>query len=214
MDVNKLGAVTRTTTGFFFKLGAERKLSRANMYVHLFFGSISKMATWRPYFFFDPHDNPVWTISRKLCKIGYQLPLFTYRKSYMKFHLTLFSFALSDLERSIQVTQVFNGTISPNLFKITTELLLMMDRKSYMRFHKGPLSLTLSELERSIQASKVFNGLYPNLFKITAELLLMMDRKAYLRFHLEPLYLTLSDLERSIQVTQVFSGLYLQIYSR
>ena len=30
-------------------------------------------------------------------------------KSYMKFHLALFSFTLSDLERSIQVTQVFNG---------------------------------------------------------------------------------------------------------
>ena len=27
----------------------------------------------------------------------------------MKFHLALFSFTLSDLESSIQVTQVFNG---------------------------------------------------------------------------------------------------------
>ena len=49
----------------------------------------------------------------------------------MKFHLALFSLTLSDLERSIQVTQVFNG-LYPYLFKITTELLLMMDRKSYI----------------------------------------------------------------------------------
>ena len=79
----------------------------------------------------------------------------------MKFHLPLFSLTLSDLERSIQVTQVFNGLYrSPNLFKITTELLLMMDRKSYMRFHLSPLSLTLSDIERSTQVTQVFNGLY------------------------------------------------------
>ena len=59
----------------------------------------------------------------------------------MKFHLAWFSLTLSDLQRSIQITQGFNG-LSPNLFKITTELLLMMDRKSYMRFYLAPLSLT------------------------------------------------------------------------
>ena len=44
----------------------------------------------------------------------------------MKFHLTLFSLTLSDLERSIQVTG-FQWPISPDL---TTELLLVLDRKS------------------------------------------------------------------------------------
>ena len=59
----------------------------------------------------------------------------------MKFHLALFSFTLSDLESSIQVTQVFNGLyrpISPNLFKITTELLLMMDRKPFSTLAPPP----------------------------------------------------------------------------
>ena len=86
-------------------------------------------------------------ISRKLCKIGYW-PLFTYRKSHLKFHLAPLALTLSDLERSIQVTG-FQWSISPNLFKITTELLLVIDRKSYMKFHLVPLSLTLSDLERS-----------------------------------------------------------------
>ena len=93
-----------------------------------------------------------WLISRKLCKIGDSLPLFTYRKSDMKFHLAWFSLTLSDLERSIQVTG-FPWPISLNLFKITTELLLVMDRKSYMKFHLAPLSLTLSDLERTIQVT-------------------------------------------------------------
>ena len=78
----------------------------------------------------------------------------------MKFHLAWFYLTLSDLERSIQVTQGFQWPISPNLFKITTELLLVMDRKSYTTFHLEPLSLNLSDLERSIQVTQVFNGLY------------------------------------------------------
>ena len=64
---------------------------------------------------------------------------------------------LSDLERSTQVTQVFNG-LYPNLFKITTELLLMMDRKSCMRFHLAPLSLTPSGLDRSNRGQAYFKG--------------------------------------------------------
>ena len=78
--------------------------------------------------------------------------------SYMKFHLVLFCLTLSDLERSIQVTQVFQWPISPNLFNIATELLLMMDRMSYMRFHLAPLSLTLSDLERSYRGQAYFRG--------------------------------------------------------
>ena len=63
------------------------------------------MATWRPYLFFDPHDNTVFAqISKIVQDRGLPLPLFTYRKSYMKLHSALFSLPLSDLERSIQVT--------------------------------------------------------------------------------------------------------------
>ena len=61
----------------------------------------------------------------------------------MRLHLEPLSFTLSDLERSIQVTQVFNGLyLQIYLIKITTKLLLMMDRKSYMKFHLALLSLT------------------------------------------------------------------------
>ena len=71
----------------------------------------------------------------------------------MKFHLALFSFTLSDLERSIPGHTGFQWPISPNLFKITTELLLMMDRKSYMKFHLAPLSL-----RRSNRGQAYFRG--------------------------------------------------------
>ena len=101
-------------------------------------------------------------------------------------------FTLSDLERSIQVTQVFNG-IYLKLFKITTVLLLVMDRKSYIRFHLAPLSLTLSDLERSIQVRGFQWPISPTIFKITTKLLLMMDRKSYIRIHLAPLSLTLCN---------------------
>ena len=158
------------------------------------------MATWRPFLFFDPHGNTV----------------LAFETSNMKFHLALFSLPLSELERSIQVTQVFNGPYLQIYSRqdLTTELLLVMDRKSYMRFHLEPLSLTLSDLERSIQVTDFHWPISPNLFKITTELLLMMDRKSYMGFNLAPLSLTLSDLEKSIQVTQIFTGLYLKIYSR
>ena len=82
----------------------------------------------------------------------------------MRFHLARFSLTLIDHERSIQVTQVFNGLYSPYLFKITTELLLMMDRKSYMKFHLAPLSLTLSYIEMSIKVTQVFYGLYLQIY--------------------------------------------------
>ena len=42
-------------------------------------------------------------------KIATELILMMDRKSYMRFHMTPLSLTLSDLERSIQVTQVFNG---------------------------------------------------------------------------------------------------------
>ena len=77
----------------------------------------------------------------------------------MKFHLALFSLTLSDLERSIQVTQVFNGLyISPNLFKITTELLLMMGSKS-CEVSFGTIVFDLdSDLERSNRGQAYFRG--------------------------------------------------------
>ena len=52
----------------------------------------------------------------------------------MRFHLAPLSLTLSDLERSIQVTQVFNG-LYLQIYFVTIdcpELLLMTDRKSYM----------------------------------------------------------------------------------
>ena len=58
------------------------------------------MATWRPYLFFDPHDNTVLAYISKIVQDRDQLPLLTYRKSHMKFHLARFSLTLSDLERS------------------------------------------------------------------------------------------------------------------
>ena len=42
-------------------------------------------------------------------RITTELLLVMDRKSYMKFHLAPLSLTLSDLDKSIQVTQVFNG---------------------------------------------------------------------------------------------------------
>ena len=92
-----------------FKLGTERKLRRANMYTHLFSVRFQKWRHGGHICFLTLMITLFWPISPKLCKIGFYLPLFAYRKSYMKFQLTRFSFTLSDLERSIQATQVFNG---------------------------------------------------------------------------------------------------------
>ena len=50
-----------------------------------------------------------WPISPNLFKITTKLLLMMDRKSYMKCHLAPLSLTLSALERSIQVTQVFNG---------------------------------------------------------------------------------------------------------
>ena len=44
-----------------------------------------------------------------LFKITTELLLMMDRKSYMRFHMAPLSLTSSDLERSIQVTQVFNG---------------------------------------------------------------------------------------------------------
>ena len=75
---------------------------KANMYAHLFSVRFQKWRHGGHICVLTPVITLFWPISRKLCKIGYYLPLFTYRRSYMKFHLALFSFTLSDLERSIQ----------------------------------------------------------------------------------------------------------------
>ena len=77
----------------------------------------------------------------------------------MRVHLSPLSFNLSNLERSIQVTQLgFQWPISLNLFKITRKLVLMMDRKSYMKFHLAPLFFTWSNLERSNRGQAYFRG--------------------------------------------------------
>ena len=55
---------------------------------------LSKMATWQPYLFFDPHDNTVLAYILKIVQDR------AYRKSHTKFHLARFSLTLSDLERS------------------------------------------------------------------------------------------------------------------
>ena len=83
------------------------------MYAHIFFVRFQKWRHGGHICFLTPMITLFWLISRKLWKIGDQLPLFTHRKSYMKFHLALFSFTMSDLERSIQVTQVFNVLYLP-----------------------------------------------------------------------------------------------------
>ena len=83
-----------------FKLGAERTLGMANMNAHLFSVWFKKWRHRGHICFLTPMITLFWLISRKLCKIGDQLPLLTYRKSHMKFHLARFSLTLSDLERS------------------------------------------------------------------------------------------------------------------
>ena len=61
------------------------------------------MATWRPYLFFDPNDN---TVLAYISRIVQDMVLVTIIHIWS---LALFSLILSDIERSIQVTQVFNG---------------------------------------------------------------------------------------------------------
>ena len=55
------------------------------------------MATWRPYLLFDPHANTVWAYISKIVQDRGLVT--TYRKSYLKFHLALFSLTFSDLEK-------------------------------------------------------------------------------------------------------------------
>ena len=47
-----------------------------------------------------------WPISQNLFKITTELLLMVDRKSYMMFHLAPLSLTLSDLESSVQVTQI------------------------------------------------------------------------------------------------------------
>ena len=54
------------------------------------------------------HTDSQWPISQNIFKIITELLLVMDRKSYMRFHLVPLSLTLSDLERSIQVTKVFN----------------------------------------------------------------------------------------------------------
>ena len=59
LDVNTLGAVTRTPpTGFLSNL-VKRKSLGGPTCIPFIFCLVSKMVTWRPYLFFDPHDNTV-----------------------------------------------------------------------------------------------------------------------------------------------------------
>ena len=55
------------------------------------------------------HTGFQWPISPNLFKITTGLLLMMDIRSYMRFHLALLSLTLSDVKRSIQVTQVFNG---------------------------------------------------------------------------------------------------------
>ena len=57
---------SNNTNWISFKLGAERTLGMANMYAHLFSVRFKKMTTWRPYLFFDPHDNTVLAYISKI----------------------------------------------------------------------------------------------------------------------------------------------------
>ena len=70
LDVNTLGAVTRTIpTGFLSNLVQRESLGGA--YVCPFiFCSVSILATWRPYLFFDPHDNTVLAYIPKIVQDG------------------------------------------------------------------------------------------------------------------------------------------------
>ena len=59
LDVNTLGAVTRTPpTGFLSNLVKRKRLGGPTC-IPFIFCLVSKMVTWRPYLFFDPHDNTV-----------------------------------------------------------------------------------------------------------------------------------------------------------
>ena len=59
------------------------------------------MATWRPYLFFDPHDNTVLAyISKIVQDRGLVTIIDIGSHIIMKFHLARFSLTLSDLERS------------------------------------------------------------------------------------------------------------------
>ena len=52
------------------------------------------------------HTSFQWPISPNLFKITTELLVVMDRKSYMRFHLAPLSLTLSDIERSIQVTQI------------------------------------------------------------------------------------------------------------
>ena len=60
-----------TTNWISFKLGAERKLRRANMYANIYFLFNFKNVDMVAIFVLTPMITLFWPISRKLCKIGY-----------------------------------------------------------------------------------------------------------------------------------------------
>ena len=99
MDVNTLGAVTRTTpTGFLSNLVQRESLGGP---------------TCMPIFFlfdFKNVDMAVILLTRMITMfcLLIELLLMMDRKSYMRFHLEPLSLTLSDIERSIQVTEVSN----------------------------------------------------------------------------------------------------------
>ena len=66
LDVNTLGAVTRTLPAVFLS-----NLRRANMYAHLFSVWFKKWRHGSHICFWTPMITLFWPISRKLCKIGY-----------------------------------------------------------------------------------------------------------------------------------------------
>ena len=81
LDVNTLGAVTRTIpAGSLSNLVQRESLGGPTcMPIYFLFGL--KKATWRPYLFLDPHDNTVLAYILNIVQdrvLVTDLPLFTY----------------------------------------------------------------------------------------------------------------------------------------
>ena len=70
LDINTWSRNSNTTNWISFKLGAERKIMRANMYAHLFSVRFQKLRHGGDICFFTPMITLFLPISRKLCKIG------------------------------------------------------------------------------------------------------------------------------------------------
>ena len=65
LDVNTLGAVTLTPAGFLSNLVQRESLGWPTC-MPIYFLFDFKMAIWRPYLFFYPHDNTVWAYISKI----------------------------------------------------------------------------------------------------------------------------------------------------